>query len=83
MENENSEHLFISFLKSLFKKPFIHLRFLPQDISDYLSLSEIESIPKILNDYREQYHCYFAVAARVDGDGSKKGTIEIPGLREG
>ena len=89
MENKNNEHQTITFLKSLYQhcdEGSINLRFLHKDkdpaktVQKFIPLSEIESIPRILKNYTEQYHCYFAVGTRVNGDGSKDGIIQIPAL---
>ena len=45
----------------------------------FLSLSEIDSIPEIL-DANQRENAHFGVATRKDGDGTKQGIIEIPSL---
>ncbi len=84
--NNENEHPCVDFLKFLYQhcdEGFINLRFIPKDSAKpitqkFIPLSEIESIPKILKDYIDQYHCYFAVATRINGNGSKDGIIQIP-----
>lgn len=90
MQNKRDEHPTVSFLKSLYQycntEGFINLRFLAKDkdpdktVQKFIPLSEIESIPEIVKDHIGQYHCYFAVATRINGNGSKNGIIEIPTL---
>jgi len=88
MENKKDKHQTITSLKSLYQdcdEGFINLRFIPKDSTKpieqkFVPLSEIESIPKILKIYIEQNHCYFGVATRVEGDGSKAGILQIPCL---
>ena len=88
MTGQNNEHPAITFLKILYQhcdEGFINLRFISKDsakpiIQKFVPLSEIESIPKILSDYKGQYNCYFAVATRIEGDGSKDGIFQIPCL---
>ena len=72
------EHGCVTFLESLYQhceQGFIDLRFLHKDKDSaktrekFIPLSEIESITKILKNYIDQYHCYFAVATRTNGDG--------------
>jgi hypothetical protein len=63
----------------------INLRFIPKEpakpiIQKFVSLSKIETISEILKYYKEQYHCYFAVATRVEDDGSRAGILQIPTL---
>ena len=79
---ENSEHGAIPFLKSLYRncsQGSINLRFLPSGKNLFLSLSEIDSIPEIL-DANQRENVHFGVATRKDGDGTKQGIIEIPSL---
>ena len=89
MENKNNEHQTITFIKFLYQhceEGFINLRFLHKDrdpaktVQKFIPLAAIESIPKILENHIKQYNCYFGVATRVEGDGSKNGTIQIPAL---
>jgi hypothetical protein len=81
---QSSEHQSITFLKSLCQhcddgKGFINLRFLPSAKNHFIPLSEIKSIPAILETHRGE-NAYFGVATRVEGDGTKKGIVEIPSL---
>lgn len=89
MQNKKDEHRSITSLKSLYQhceEGFMNLRFLRKDkdptqtVQKFISLSEIETLPKILKNYIDQYHCYFSVATRVNGDGSKYGIISTPAL---
>lgn len=84
MGKQSSEHQSITFLKSLCQhcddgKGFINLRFLPSAKNHFIPLSEIKSIPAILETHRGE-NAYFGVATRVEGDGTKKGIVEIPSL---
>lgn len=72
----------IPFLKSLFdhcEKGFINLRFLPSAKNLFIPLSEIDSIPTILES-RKGKNIYFGVSTRVKRDGTKAGILEIPCL---
>jgi hypothetical protein len=83
---EVNEHLSIIFLKFLYQhchEGLINLRFLPKDSTKciterFLSLDQIDSIPLILKPYEKEFHCFFGVATRKDGDGTKAGIVEIP-----
>jgi hypothetical protein len=83
MKNQNDEYSSLDFLKSIYQycKPdaFINLRFLPSAENLFLPLVKMNTIPFIINSHRNQ-NCYFAVATRRDGDGSKEGIAEIPSL---
>jgi hypothetical protein len=82
-KNQNDEHSSIDFLKALYQycKPdtFINLRFLPSAENRFVPLVKMNTIPFIINSHRNQ-NCYFGVATRVEGDGSKEGISEIPSL---
>jgi DNA-binding transcriptional regulator GbsR (MarR family) len=78
----NNEPPSITFLKALYRhceKGFINLRFLPSAKNYFIPLSEIESVPGILESHKGE-NSYFGVATRVDGDGTKNGILQIPAL---
>jgi len=78
----NEQHPSVKFLKSLYQhceEGFINLRFLPSAKNLFIQSLEIDSIPSILES-QEKQNCYFGVATRRDGDGSKGGIAEIPSL---
>ena len=80
--NPNEQHPSVPFLKSLYQhcdEGFINLRFLPSAKNLFIPLSEIGSIPAILETHNSQ-NVHFGVATRIKGDGSKNGIIQIPGL---
>jgi hypothetical protein len=77
--NENSTVTFLKFLYRHCEEGFINLRFLPSKESLFIPLSEIHSIPPILEAHRDQ-NTFFGIALRNDGDGSKQGIIHIPAL---
>jgi hypothetical protein len=82
MAKNPDDHPCIPFLKSLYQNcesGFINLRFLPSKKSKFISISEIDSIPAILKKH-EAENCYFGVATRVEGDGTKEGILQIPAL---
>ncbi len=82
MESRHHEHPAIIFLESLYKncdKGLINLRFLPSAKNYFIPISEISTIPTILETHQDQ-NAYFGVATRENGDGTKKGIIEIPAL---
>ncbi len=71
-----------SFLKSFFEHcegGHINLRFLPSARNQFIPLSGIDSIPKIL-EANQNENIFFGVATRIKGDGTKAGIIEIPDL---
>lgn len=81
MQKKN-DHPSVAFLESLYKHcdgGFINLRFLPSKENKFIPISEINSIPSILKSHENQ-NCYFGIATRRDGDGSKEGIVEIPAL---
>jgi hypothetical protein len=82
-KNQNDEHSLNDFLKALFQycKPdaYLNLRFLPSAENLFVPLGKMNTIPFIINSHRNQ-NCYFGVATRRDGDGSKEGIAEIPSL---
>jgi hypothetical protein len=71
------------FLKVLYQhcKPdaFINLRFLPSAENRFVPLVKSNTVPFIVNSHQSQ-NCYFGVATRIDGDGTKGGIVEIPAL---
>lgn len=82
------EHQAITFLNSLYqncdKKYFINLRLLDSEkklppINRFISLNEINSIPKILKTYPKR-DAYFAVATREKGKGKKENIGQFPCL---
>lgn len=77
------DHPSILFLKAIFEEcdtnSFINLRFLPSAQNEFIPISQIESIISILDQHKNE-NCYFGVATRRDGDGTKKGITEIPAL---
>jgi hypothetical protein len=78
----NEQHPSVNFLKSLYQYcegGFINLRFLPSAKNLFTPLSEIDSIPAILETHNSQ-NVHFGVATRIKGDGSKNGIIQIPAL---
>jgi hypothetical protein len=82
MAKKPDDHPCILFLKSLYQNcegGFINLRFLPSKKSIFISISEIDSIPSILKSHDKE-NCYFGVATRVEGDGTKEGILQIPAL---
>jgi putative DNA primase/helicase len=52
---------------------------LPSGKNLFIPLSEIDSIPAILEANRSQ-NIYFGVATRIKGNGTKSGILQIPGL---
>lgn len=77
-----SKHPAITFLKSLYQhceEGFINLRFLPSAKNLFIPLSNIDSIPTILEAHKNQ-NTYFGVGTRVNDDGSKTGILQIPAL---
>jgi hypothetical protein len=79
----NSELNFFPTLYQYCREGFILLRFLPKEpgipiAQRFVPLSKIKNISKILNSYKEEYHCCFGAATREDGNGSKGGIVEIP-----
>lgn len=86
MQNKKDEHPSITFLKPLYRycdEGFIELRLISRTghvLQKFISLSEINSVPSILEANKDR-NCYFGVATRRDGDGSKNGIIQIPAFR--
>ncbi len=79
---ENKEISCIEFLTALYSKcepAYINLRFLPSKVNQFISTSEIDLIPTITEGVPDE-NCYFGVATREDGNGTKKGIKEIPAL---
>ncbi len=73
MESRKNEQPAVTFLKSLYQyceQGFINLRFLPSAKNHFIPLSEIESIPAILETHKGE-NAYFGVATRGEGDGTK------------
>jgi hypothetical protein len=82
MKKKKDEHLSTTFLKSLYQncdEGSINLRFLPSAKNLFTPLSEIDSVPKILEANKGE-NVYFGVATRVEGDGTKDGILQIPCL---
>jgi DNA-binding transcriptional regulator GbsR (MarR family) len=82
VKKQTNEHAAITFLRHLYKhcdEGFINFRFLPSAKNLFIPLSNIDSIPAILEANKEQ-NAYFGVATRVDGDGSKTGILQTPAL---
>lgn len=82
MQKKNDEHSTINFLKFLYQHcngDFINVRFLPSAKNLFIPLSEIESIPAVLEAHKGQ-NAYFGVATRIDNDGTKAGILQIPAL---
>jgi len=82
IKSEHNEWPSISFLESLFKnccQGFVNLRFSPSGTNLFIPLTKISSVTSILE---ARYHedAYFAVALRREGDESKEGIVEVPGL---
>lgn len=72
----------VRFLKSLFKgcNGYLNIRILSEKKNIFVPLSQIGlMIPKIRKEHKGK-DIYFAVATRKDGNGSKGGIINIPGL---
>jgi len=89
MEKKKDEHPAVKFFKSLYEhcdEANLNLRFLHKDgdptktVQKFLSISKIDTVPKILEKYQRQYHCYFGVATRTKNDGSKEGIRQIPAV---
>lgn len=80
---EDKEINCAEFLKALYSKcspAYINLRFIPSlRLNQFISTNEIDFIPNITNAAPGE-NCYFAVATREDGDGTKEGIKEIPAL---
>jgi hypothetical protein len=79
---KQDEHQFVTCFKLLFQhcnEGAIYLHFLPSKENLFVPLPEINSIPQILQEHREE-SCYFGVATRKDGDDSKQGILQIPAL---
>ena len=77
-----NEHPSVTFLRSLYQycnEGFINLRFLPSAKNYFTPLSEIDSIPGILENHKRE-NAHFSVATRVEGDGTKAGILQIPDL---
>jgi hypothetical protein len=82
VKKQSGEQSSIIFLKALYQhcdEGFINLRFLPSAKNLFIPLSEIGSIPAILEIHNSQ-NVHFGVATRIEGDGSKNGIIQIPAL---
>lgn len=82
MDKQAKEHQAVTFLKSLYKnckEGYINLRFLPSGVNKFIPLSEIDNIPAILEEYKDQ-NAFFGVAIRANGDGTKQGIEQIPAL---
>jgi archaellum biogenesis ATPase FlaH len=77
------KHPAVVFFKFLYQHcdgGFIDLRQISEAshvIQNFIPVSEINSIPSILGTHKDR-NCYFGVATRRDGDGSKDGILEIP-----
>jgi hypothetical protein len=82
-KKENDENSSLDFLTTLYQhcKPdtYLNLRFLPSAENRFVPLTRINTIPFIINSHRNQ-NCYFGVATRRDGDGTKGGIVEVPVL---
>jgi len=82
-KKENDEHSPLDFLKSIYQHcntdAYLNIRFLPSAENRFVPLVKINTIPFIINSHQNQ-NCYFGVATRRDGDGSKEGITEIPSL---
>jgi hypothetical protein len=70
---------FLKFLYQSCDGGSINLRFLPSTKNLFIPLSEIDSIPAIL-EVRKGENIFFGIATRRKGDGTKDGIIEIPVL---
>lgn len=87
MSNHDEDQA-VTFFKLLFQhcdQGTINLRFVhkenPQQVSnEFIALSEIERIPKVVKKYEDDHHCFFGVATRIEGDGTKGGISQIPVL---
>lgn len=70
MLTKGNEHPSVTFLKPFYRycdEGLVNLRFIPKDSTKkiaqkFIPISEIESIPKILNGYIKEYHCCFGIA---------------------
>lgn len=79
-------HPAIIFFKPLYghcKEGFLNLRYKPKDENKltqqkFLQVSQIDTLPNTLNQLQRQHDCYFGVAMRTKGDGTKDGIYKIP-----
>jgi putative DNA primase/helicase len=79
---ENKELNCVEFLKALYSKcepAYINLRFLPSKVNQFISTNEIDFVSSITENVPGE-NCYFGVATREDGNGTKEGIKEIPAL---
>lgn len=91
-QTQDDKHPAVKFFKSLYEycdEAYLNLRYWPKDKSypqsKFLPISDIESLPKTLEQLKKQYNCYFGVATRTEdaknkNDAGKGGIAEIPAL---